>query len=291
MAFAGLLLACSNSSDPERATEAKLDCDSAVQLRFVPELPDREQEAYLCFAFDAAELEASFIRAVHWTVPQGGTVLHHAKLYVTSEVRPTDRSFACDPMPADAIAIHIYAPGGSPLELPPDTALELPAGTRTLLIETHVLRVGSEPSGMASASVCRALERPEKLAGWLRLQAPVPAIRPGMRESARSRCRFAADFHALLAWPHMHLLGKEFHAFRARGDAMTALVDVAPWDFSQQRSYETSLELQADDVLETSCIWENPTTSYVFAGNLTSDEMCTLALLGWPRESASCAYE
>src|SRR4051812_48233752 len=101
-AVASLLLACGEPGDGHLATQAQLECDSVLPLQFVPELLESEQEAYLCFAFDASQLEGSFIRAVHWKDAQGASVLHHAKLYATSELRPSHGRFDCDPMPSDA---------------------------------------------------------------------------------------------------------------------------------------------------------------------------------------------
>ena len=289
IAFLALPISCGDPVVEQR--NASTDCESALALSFVPEIAAPESEAYVCFAFEVPGLANTIVRGVQWVDPKGGTILHHAKLSVTSELRPTQAPFDCDPMPSDAFALHVWVPGGSPLKLPVDVGLELPPGARTLIVEAHVLRVSAAPAGTASVSLCRTVERPPKVAAWLGLQAPVPAIRPHYRESSVSRCDFSAAFHVLFAWPHMHLIGAEFHAARITPTERTPVLDVVPWDFSEQRTYDTRFDVQPNDAVETGCTWENPTAEYVLPGIFTKDEMCSLGLIGWPREGANCSYE
>jgi hypothetical protein len=261
-------------------------------LRFALELPASTNEAYLCYGFDASVLDGQVVRGVQWTPPAGGTTLHHAKLWATSETRPTGNApFPCDPMPADALGVHLWVPGGSPFELPPDVGLELPDGVRTLVVEAHAVRIDDTPSDTGSVMVMRSTHRPLKIAAWLGLEAPVPAIRPHMREESTSRCRLSNEFHALYSLPHMHRIGRKFHATRVLDSEATLIVDVDPWDFALQRTYETPIDFATEDSIEITCTWENPDDSYVLPGIYTKDEMCTFGLIGWPREGVACVYE
>jgi hypothetical protein len=268
------------------------DARTPVVLSFAVELPPSADEAYLCYGFDASVLAGATIQGVHWTTPSRGATLHHAKLWATSELLSTSNEpFSCDPMPNDAIGINLWLPGETPLELPPDTGFELPGGTRTLVVEAHALRGGDEPSQTASVSITRSVHQPVKIASWLGLAAPVPAIRPMTREQSTGRCRLSSAFHALYSMPHMHLVGKEFHAKRLRGDTAASIVDVMPWDFAAQQTYETAIDFEPGDLVDIECVWENPTAAYVLPGIYTKNEMCTFGLMGWPPEGAECVYE
>ena len=86
----------------------------------------------------------------------------------------------------------------------------------------------------------------------------------------------------------MHLVGSEFHGALLRGDQRLPIVDLAEWDFTHQRTYPVDLQAKAGDLLETTCVWTNPTPEYVLPGIYTENEMCTFGLIGWPAEAARC---
>jgi len=262
-------------------------CDEAATLSFVVDFQSSESEQYMCFAFDPASLQGRSLRAIRWAPPQqGGIVLHHATLYATAEVWQSHAG-ACDAMPSDAAGLHVWAPGGTSLEMPEAIALSLPEATRTLIVEAHALRVGAGASEPAYCELCPSTDAEQ--AAWIGVQAPVPAIRPHYVETATAQCIVPADLHVLFTWPHMHRVGKEFHGAIVRADGTREpLIDVAPWDFDEQRTYPVDATLQAGDAIETSCVWENPTDEYVLPGPLTTDEMCNQGIIGHPAASARC---
>jgi hypothetical protein len=96
---------------------------------------------------------------------------------------------------------------------------------------------------------------------------------------------------AIAAWPHMHLIGKEFRGevIKPSGDRSVAVL-MKPWDFHDQRILPLDLPLFPGDDLETTCVWENPTAEPVFSGHLTSNEMCVLTYFAWPAEAARCTH-
>ena len=98
-----LLLGCRNVLDESPSARA-LSCAGGVRLEFSPDIP-AGTEGYQCFAYAVELLQGGEIRALHWTEPDGSAVLHHATLRATSELRPTDGPFDCDPMPEDAVTI------------------------------------------------------------------------------------------------------------------------------------------------------------------------------------------
>jgi len=284
------LVAC--GTDEQIADHASLPCEASVRIEFRPDAPAPGEEAYVCFGFDAGLLEGRPISAIRWSPPAGGGVsVHHATLFATRE-GTADGPTTCDAMPADAVGLHVFAPGGTPLELPPDVGLELPTGTIRLLVEAHVLRTDASAPEAASAEICTLAEPPAKLAAWIGVSAPVPAIRPHHEETSIARCTLEAPFRLLATWPHMHRVGKAFHGSVLRRDSTrTRLIDVEPWAFEKQRTYPIDVQVEAGDAIETHCIWQNPGDEYVLPGILSSNEMCNQGLIGWPADAARCKTE
>ena len=98
-------LGCASSHAAEQAAEHCLSLD------FAPELAEGASEAYGCFAFDSGAIRGP-LRSLTWDLgSEGGVVQHHATLYTTSELRPRGSMFECDPMPVDALAVHVGVPG------------------------------------------------------------------------------------------------------------------------------------------------------------------------------------
>jgi hypothetical protein len=284
--LAGLIAAgCGDPDPPEMVEDA--GCEKGINLGFVAAPPAGEQEAYVCFGFDARELGP--LGALRWTPPAEGPVaLHHATLVATAEDYP-DGPVDCGAMPKDTIGLHVWAPGGPALVLPDGIGFELPPSTRRLIVEAHVFRVAEGEASLARAELCPLIAAPRHRAAWLSVQAPVPAIRPRSLESAIGRCTLSNRFMLISTWPHMHFLGKEFHGAIVRSDgSRVPLVDLAKWDFNAQRTYLLDATLEPGDALETHCIWENPSDEYVLPGPFTKDEMCNQGFIGWPEEAARC---
>ncbi|HEY3496376.1 MAG TPA: hypothetical protein VGK73_16870, partial [Polyangiaceae bacterium] len=291
-ALALLAIGCSAkdaSVVDQPGTESR--CEGSTFLRFFPEPEPSVREQYVCFAFDASDLAGAALDAVFWSDPLGGTVLHHATLLTTEQELETGVPLSCDPMPQDVEAVHVWSPGGDDLRFPEGVALELSSTTRRFLIEAHVVRKSDAPAGEARVELCPARAEPLHLAARIGISAQVPALRPHFVEISSTRCRLPEAWHLLSAWPHMHKVGSAFQSALWRGEERIPIVDLPRWDFNHQRTYELDLQAEAGDVVETTCIWENPNSEYVLPGPLTENEMCTFGLTGYPREAARCEAE
>jgi hypothetical protein len=274
-------LACSSHATPPAS-------DGSVVLSFAIDAP-LDGEEYECFGFDASPLAGQWVRSITWTPPApGGVTLHHATLFAVPQDYPAALT-VCDSMPS-AWTMHVWAPGGDPLTLPAGVAIALPNGTRSLVVQAHALRFGAGPPLRATATIDTTKAAPLHSAAWLSAFGSVPAIRPQMQEHTVTTCVAAAPMHIFSAWPHMHLIGQSFQGAIVRADGTrTVIVDVAPWDFSDQRTYVVDQDVAAGDGIETDCTWFNPTDEYVLPGLSTTDEMCGDGLIVWPGEAAAWA--
>jgi hypothetical protein len=277
-------------ADPaDDAAASALACTNPRSFRFVPDTGDAA-EAYLCFGFDAGAPAPGTIAGVRWSPPDSESAyqIHHALLYAVPSDYP-DGPVACDGMPAGSVGLHMWSPGGSDLALPADTALQLPQGTVRFVVQAHILRLGSGAVEDAGVTLCEGPPAPAHLAAFFGYASPVPAIRPMHVETSMGSCALSAGLHLWSVWPHMHLAGKEIAVDLLRGDGTaTALVDVNPWNFHQQRTYPLSVDTVPGDKLETHCTWQNTTDQYILPGPRTEDEMCTTALIVWPADGVSC---
>jgi hypothetical protein len=271
-----LLLACDSPAPP------------IVTLTFPVDAPVGG-ETYTCYAFDAGSFQDRWVTSITWEPPPpGDVIMHHATLYAVSSWSQGDVS-TCFDMPSPATGLHVWVPGSDGLILPSDMGLELPKDTSKLVVQVHAIRPTQGPAGEGQVTISTTSVPPARVAAWLPMSAPIPALRPHMVDSSTATCTAGGDFHVIRDWPHMHLAGKEFHGavVRQGTGALDPIVDVVPWDFYRQETYDVDVAVSAGDGVQTTCVWENDTDSYIFGGPRTTDEMCNQSLLVWPAASAS----
>jgi len=270
------LFGCSTSEAPPTLT-----------FTFPVDAPSNS-EIYTCYAFDAGSLDNRWVRSIQWTAPSAGDVImHHAILFAVSNWSQGAVS-TCWAMPSPATGLQVWVPGSDSLVLPDDMGLELPPNTSSLVVQVHAIRVADGPATQGSVTVNTTSVLPNRVAAWLTMSAPIPALRPHMTDSSTASCVAAGSFNVIRDWAHMHLAGYEFQgSVLHQNGGVDPLVDVVPWDFYRQLTYTVDVNVSAGDQVQTTCIWHNNTDNYIFAGPLTTDEMCNQALLVWPAASAT----
>jgi Copper type II ascorbate-dependent monooxygenase, C-terminal domain len=287
-AAAGLaILGASCSSSPVPAGTVERASCAVDEAHILTPDPGSPGEAYLCYGFSADAIRGRFVRGLVWDSPQsGGVIWHHATLYAVPSDFPDG---PCDGMPPGAVGLHVWAPGGDNLILPDGVGLQLPAETKRLVVEMHVLRTNSTTAESGSVGLCLDHQPVTDPAMFFAALAPVPAIRPHMIETSMARCSFHGDAHLWSIWPHMHQVGSAIQATlaRANGEA-TVLSHVEPWDFHHQRTYPLNVDVHAGDAIEAMCTWNNVSDQYVLPGPKTTDEMCNHGFIGWPALSLPC---
>ena len=276
-----LAAGCGGDSVPGAAPD-----DIVLELNPAGGTQARTGDTYVCLGFAIPQLPGRTIRSVRWSVPGGTPSLHHATVFATGE--PQASVASCDSMPADAIALNVWVPGSSDLDLGPDTGLIVPAGHGHLLVELHLLSVERAVSAPAKVTISLQTRTPLHVASWLGIGAPVPAIRPLQRETSTSTCRLANTVHLLMTWPHMHRAGLEFHGAVVDGGVRIPIVDVVPWDVGLPGTRSLDIDVSPGSIVETTCVWQNRTNAYVLPGRSAADEMCVQGLIGYPFEAMRC---
>lgn len=252
----------------------------SVALEFRPDVA-LAAEAYVCFGFDAGPVRERGIAGIEWEHPAGAVVLHHAKLYAVPTPYPPG-PIPCDQQPTGAVPLHTWLPGSGALAMPAGVLVALPEGAVSLVIEAHVLRTADGPAPLDRARVALAGVGDSIRAGWTAGSGIVPALRPHHVETSTDACTLTAAFHVYFAWPHMHLLGRDYRAIVTTSTGPVTLLDVASWNFSSEEPAAHELDLAAGDVVSVTCSWNNTTDAYVLPGPRTTDEMCGLGMIVSP---------
>ncbi len=101
----------------------------------------------------------------------------------------------CDPMPDRVAALGVYTPRNEPLQLPEGVGIELPPGTRRLLVLAHTRRLAAGPADSTYVDLELAAEPVEHSVNWVDVFAPVPNIFPGDAIGTVGNCRFDVPAH------------------------------------------------------------------------------------------------
>ncbi|MFO0662273.1 MAG: hypothetical protein U0165_20945, partial [Polyangiaceae bacterium] len=238
----------------------------------------------MCFTFkvpwDASTLGTAFAPIIDDT-----RVLHHWILFASSQEVVDGGVSPCDEgMPTDLRFLAGWAPGGSNRVMPDDVGLELPAPGESLVLQMHYWNVNGytdafDRSGVAMCTTTETLPHIASVSTTGSLNIAVPPHTPDDGYGVTGSCTPATTepIHLIGAGPHMHRRGTQIRTEVWRnGDPNQAeeIVSVAPWSFDNQTSYPLDVILNPGDVLKTHCGYRNETSSTVYFGERTEDEMC-----------------
>jgi hypothetical protein len=233
---------------------------------------DPGAERYLCYV---ATVDRDLV--VDGYEHQGEKTLHHVVFARTDGAEPEGTS-ECDTLFRTTWApMYVAGAGDSSLEFPPNTAHEIPAGTR-LLSQLHLFNTSDAPAkGSLELKMHRAtMADPAAINiyifGNFEIQLP-----PLSKSRVESTCRVSDEVDLIAAFPHMHKLGTDL-TFQAgpSPDHLTTVYQRAPYSFDDQRLETLSLRLSPGDTTHLACNYQNPENQTVTFGESTTNEMCFL---------------
>ncbi len=291
--------------------EPTLRLDPGVAYAPDPARPDD----YRCFLLPETFAEDTFLTATD-VFPDRAEIVHHVLIYRISgdDLDAVNRRDENDEGPgftcfgavgvSSEQVLSAWAPGSQPVEMPPDSAMRIPAGSR-LVMQVHYNLLGAEdpaappadrttaglwtlPAGQTPASIVHYFE-------FIDFSFRIPAGDP-LYERTVVR-GIPVDGEIVGALPHMHMLGESI-AMRlvdTEGAEAACVVDLPAWDFNWQQVYlfdeADTVPVRAGDRLELSCVWDNSPGNQpvvnserieprdVTWGDGTLDEMCYAPLL------------
>jgi hypothetical protein len=259
------------------------------------------KDTYRCFVVPTNLTSTAYVRAVD-TRPGDRETVHHVITFIDS----TGASVAldeADPGPGYTCfggpgfnlpgTLGGWAPGSRPLELPPDTAFQLPAGSRVVLqVHYHPHGEHSHPD-QTEVGVYFAPSQPKNLMTILPIFNTTFTI-PPHDSSYEVAATWPLPMPAATLWwvaPHMHLLGKSMKVEATRPDGSTeCLINIEEWDFNWQGSYafKEPITIPSGTRLSLLATYDNSSNNPrnpnnppkpVSWGEETTDEMC-LAFVG-----------
>eukprot|EP00850_Spirogloea_muscicola_P002048 SM000007S21008 [mRNA] locus=s7:1366209:1376064:- [translate_table: standard] len=206
--------------------------------------------------------------------------VHHMILYSCTDEEwaglPPEDPFDCIKILAPCIRSVVgWAIGGLPFEAPPLAGLPFgPGGNTKLVLETHY----TNPTGLTGVvdNSGLALTLSDKLRKYDAGTWPIgPTIAKGLR--------IPPVFASLL---HQHLIGKSIWTSLYRNGSFVKYINRADYyDFSFQQltDFAVPVQVQAGDVLETTCVWDSTgRVNDTLGGPSTLNEMCLHYLAYYP---------
>jgi hypothetical protein len=115
------------------------------------------------------------------------------------------------------------------------------------------------------------------------LAGPVMLSIPPGKSTSTGHCTIMSDTTVFAVAPHMHQLGVHLKAVLERAAGGTETLFDGAYDFEDQRQTATGqLALEAGDVVQVECTYQNDTGRGVRFGESSLDEMCFLGLYRYP---------
>ena len=161
--------------------------------------------------------------------------------------------------------------------------MQLSAGNQVLL-NLHLFNPSDQPlrgrSGVSIHAVDVSAVR--ELADGMIIGATQLDVPPG-RSTSVGRCTLDRAGTFLSVFPHMHQTGVSIQIVAHSRDQGDVMLFDGPYDFDSQLSYPIDrLTLQAGDVIEVDCTYENTSARVLHWGQSSRDEMCNAGLTRLP---------
>lgn len=294
--------ACESAEQPDAGLKPELpppnpECDYVFELRahgrgaanddspyMVPPLTD----LYVNFSFQVPWMGEAQAIEFH-PIVDDARVLHHYLLYTF----PVGGGLA-DGTIVPGIGMHIgesmvagWAPGGTPVVMPPDVGLQMPPGpTGRLSLEIHYHNeTGEVVPDRSGVRACVTTRKREHAAAVSLLGTEALAIIPGTTRftgicTPVFNVLLQEPIHIISSIPHLHRRGRHITTtIHRRGGGQDILLDTN-FDFDNQIGYDTPAVLNPGDWLTTTCTYES--TDFAIFGIRTQDEMCQNYVTTWP---------
>lgn len=247
----------------------------------------RGEERYQCEVFRWQRDGGIAIGAIS---PQMGPGVHHANVYWESGPDgPVDPVTGC---PADRAWHPLYTSGigTQDLRFPPETAFPMADGVRFVL-EVHYVNTTAAPldTGASITLELRPDDEPFIPIGVMGIGDTSVVLPPHQQTTLRGDCSDHETLENVFhAFPHMHRLGTSIHTVV---DGVP-LVGVDRWTTTDQPfvPIDPPVTIASDQVISTTCVYNNTTDGTVWLGGLSTDEMCFVTLYYWPATRDNGTY-
>jgi hypothetical protein len=227
-------------------------------------------DVYRCFEFNAPWGDRQVYGVSVKPLIGNTAVIHHMLLNQHSYSVTDGASAPCVRTDPNAALIAAWAPGARDWVMPDDVGMDLTAPGYSL--EVHYNGSSSDNSGF---ELCYTTEPRAHTAAmhWL-------GTTNILGTSATGVCRpnIVEPVHTLKYWPHMHLAGSHLNVTINRADGSRETWHDEPFDFADQRLWDTDKIILPGDTITTTCSYNKPS----IYGEGTKQEMCFDVVLAYP---------
>jgi hypothetical protein len=229
-----------------------------------------EADLYQCFEFTAPFGPENVYGISFKPMIDDSSVIHHWLLYQHAGTAVDGSSAKCDQKFRNSELVAAWGPGTGDMIMPDNVAMILPASGYTL--EVHYNGTGSDTSGL---EICHTDEPREHTAAmhWLGTTNIF-----GTTASNVCRPTNTEPVHTIKHWPHMHLAGRRLTTVITRASGEVEPWFDEPYDFQNQKLWDTDKVIMPGDSIETTCTYSRPSV----AGEGTNQEMCFDVVLAYP---------
>lgn len=266
-----------------------LSCTPDMQIRAASKwtMPQASVDEYVCFGVDIPVAQKRHITAIAPAV-DNDVIVHHMLLFeATQSVSSTPTPCGAG-TPQGTRLLSVWAPGGQPVELPPEAGMPM-EGTAHYLVQVHYSNLmqldgQSDLSGFDLCTTTNLRQNDADIMAFGTMKINVPAH--GKLDLTCS-VDVPAGFPKVNVYgimPHMHKLGTIVSGDVAHASGTNeSLTNRDPWAFDSQYWDLVNTQIGPGDKVSTRCVWENPGNTNVTFGEQTSNEMCYVFAAYWPR--------
>lgn len=241
---------------------------ASIDWTLPPPTGDTEPETYRCKTITVPE--DMYIAAFRPLDPDG---THHTVLTASKTPVRDDGEFDCYFPEQLPIALNATGVGSGEMTFPEGVGFELEAGQQ-IMLNVHLFNASdSELSGTSGVEVYVVPKASiTQLATVSAKIDPELEIEPGIGQTETGSCTVLEGGHVYHWWPHMHKLGRRM-SITINGE----MVFDEAYSFESQAYRPADIDIEAGDVIDFTCTYDNPTDDVVGFGGSTNEEMCFLA--------------
>lgn len=250
------------------------------------------------FIFRPDLKERRYVRAIEIR-PGNSRLVHHANLLVDRAgsaqhlagkadggFSGMDLTISRNPLDPESHFLF-WKPGSLPRSEPDGFSWRLDPGN-LLVLNTHLQPSGKPEQILPSIAFYFTDQAPTKFPLLLQLEADTALnIPPHARDfTVHDDFRLPEDVDVLAIYPHAHYLGRLLEAYATLPNGTQQwLIRIPHWDFNWQSvyNYRAPVFLPKGTTITMRFHYNNPTVSWVRAGNQATDEMSHLWLQVLPR--------
>jgi hypothetical protein len=278
-----LACACTSSDDPPLDP---LPPANGVQLTTSPSYKLAPgQETYMCYQFYSPKDKAVAITNVD-TISMVG--IHHMALFQAGfgVLEPNAPHPCPDLIKTTWLPIFVSGTGSHELALPEGTGFIIQPNTQYIL-QLHLLNATDNDLDIRAGINLTYSDDASSLipAGIFAIGTQSINIPPNTTNYQLSEsCPMGQKRNVFAVFPHMHYLGTEMDVVLQPGGAGSGspFYTIDPWVFGSQPVTPITYVSQPSDVMTVTCHWNNPGSSPVVYGELSTNEMCYFIMFYYP---------